>query len=87
MAYVEGFLTNVAGTLKNVGGVLSLILIIMAGIVYGMSMMQPAESRGKWQTVAIGLFIGGAIMAAVVMASAAIQEESGKLLTFVLPLF
>jgi len=81
MAYVEGLLTNISGTLKNVGGILSLILIVFSGIVYGMSMMQPAESRGKWQTVAVGLFIGGAIMAAVVMASGTIQEESSKLLT------
>lgn len=85
MAYVEGLLTSISATLKNVGGILSLILIIMAGIVYGLSMMQPAESRGKWQTIAMGLFIGGAIMAAVTVASTTIQEESGKLLTLVLP--
>jgi len=84
MAYVEGLLTNISETLKNVGGILSLILIILAGIVYGLSMMQPSESRGKWQTIAVGLFVGGVIMAAVVVASAAIQEESGKLLTFFL---
>lgn len=82
MAYIEALLTNISATLKNVGGILSLILIILAGIVYGMSMMQPAESRGKWQTVAVGLLIGGAVMAAVTVASGAIQEESSKLLTF-----
>jgi zinc transporter ZupT len=85
MAYIEGLLTNMSATLKSVGGILSLILIILAGIVYGLSMMQPSESRGKWQTVAVGLLIGGAIMAAVVMASGSIQEESSKLLTFILP--
>jgi hypothetical protein len=83
MAYVEGLLTSISETLKSIGGILSLILIIMAGIVYGLSMMQPAETRGKWQNIAVGIFIGGVIMAAIVMASSLIQEESGKLLTFV----
>lgn len=82
MAYVEGLLTSVSETLKNIGGILSLILIILSGIVYGLSMMQPAETRGKWQNIAVGVFIGGVIMAAIVMASSLIQEESGKLLTF-----
>ncbi len=83
MAYVEGLLTTISETLKNIGGILSLILIIISGIVYGLSMMQPAETRGKWQNIAVGVFIGGVIMAAIVMASSLIQEESGKLLTFV----
>ena len=83
MAYAVDLLTSIATTLKSVGGILSLILIVLAGIVYGMSMMQPAESRGKWQTIAVGMFIGGMIMAAVTVAAPSIQEQSGKLLTFV----
>ncbi|HIH22855.1 TPA: hypothetical protein HA238_03950 [Candidatus Micrarchaeota archaeon] len=81
MAYVESLLTGISTTLKSVGGILSLILIVLAGIVYGLSNTQPAEVRGKWQTVAVGLFVGGMIMAAVVMSAGAIQEESSKLLT------
>jgi hypothetical protein len=83
MAYAVDLLTSIASTLKSVGGVLSLILIVLAGITYGMSMMQPAENRGKWQTIAMGMFIGGVIMAAITVAAPAIQEQSGKLLTFV----
>ena len=81
MAGIETTLTNVATSLDIIAPILSLILIVLGGIVYGLSYTQPPESRGKWQTTAIGLFIGGVIMIAIAGAATMIRDTSQTLLT------
>jgi hypothetical protein len=48
----------------------------MGGIVYGLAQTQPADMRGKWQTAAISMFIGGVIIAVVTGAANLIQSTS-----------
>ncbi len=62
---IELLLSNIRDTLINIYPILSVILIILAGIVFGLSQAQPAEQRGKWQTTAMSLLIGGVIIAAI----------------------
>lgn len=81
MAYIETLLTSIATVLKNLGGIISVILFILAGIVYGLSYMQPSESKGKWQTIAVGMFIGAIIVGAIVAASDMLTGVSQNLLT------
>ncbi len=81
MAGLEATLDGIRGLLETIAPTLSIILIILAGIVYGLAQMQPPEARGKWQNTAIGLFIGGIIIAAISAAAAMISESSQTLLT------
>ena len=78
---IEILLSNIKDTLISVYPVLSVILIILAGITYGLAQMQPADHRGKWQTTAMGLFIGGVIIAAIGFAADSIFEKSKTLLS------
>ncbi len=70
-----------SGVLSSVGPIISLMLITAGGIVYGLAQTQPAEVKGKWQTAAIGLLIGGIIVGAIVGAAATIRDTSMKLLS------
>ncbi len=72
--------SNIATFLGNIAPVISLILIILGGIVYGLAQMQPPDSRGKWQTAAISMVIGGVIVGAIAGAATFIQEQSSGLL-------
>jgi len=81
MAYIESLLASWQGTLSSIGPIVSVILIILGGIVYGISNTQPSETRGKWQTAAIGMIVGGIIVAAIVGAAALIRDSATKLLT------
>ncbi len=58
----------------NIGWGLSLLLIILAGIVYGVSQTMPPDSRGKWVNTAIGLFVGGIVIAMVLGAAGMIRS-------------
>lgn len=78
---IETTLSNVAAFLQTIAPTLSIILIILGGIAYGLAQTQPPETRGKWQTTAIGLVVGGIIVAAIAGAAALIQETSSGLLT------
>lgn len=78
---LETTATNIATFLANIAGPISLILLILSGIVYGLAQTQPPETRGKWQTTAISMFIGGAIVFAIAMAAPSIQQTAGGLLT------
>jgi len=57
------------------------MLITAGGIVYGLAQTQPSEVKGKWQTAAIGLVIGGLIVGAVWGSATAIRDNAAKLLT------
>lgn len=72
--------SNVASFLSNIAPVISLILIILGGIMYGVAQTQPADTRGKWQTAAISMVIGGVIVGAIAGAASFIQEQSTSLL-------
>ena len=72
---------NVTATLRVIAPFLSIILMTLGGIVYGLSFTQHAEVRGKWQTTGIGLFVGGVIIMAITVAAPKLQEGSGTLLT------
>lgn len=80
MAYIETLVAGWLEVLKNVGPMISVILIILGGIIYGLSHTQPAEVRGKWQAAAVGMVVGGIIMGAIIGAASTIQEISSKLL-------
>ncbi len=77
---LEVLASNVAGLLASIAPVISLILIILGGIVYGVAQTQPPDSRGKWQAAAISIVIGGVIIGAIAGAASIIQETSSGLL-------
>jgi hypothetical protein len=81
MAYIETLLASWQATLSNIGPAISVILIILGGIAYGLASTQPSEMRGKWQTAGISMVVGGIIVAAIVGAARLIADASGKLLT------
>lgn len=80
MAYIETLIAGWVEILKTIGPMISIVLIILGGIVYGLSNLQPSEVRGKWQATAIGMIVGGIIIGAIVGAADVIQEVSSKLL-------
>jgi uncharacterized membrane protein SirB2 len=77
---LETTATNIATFLTTIAPVISLILIVLGGITYGLAQMQPPETRGKWQTTAISMVIGGIIVAAIAGAATLIQRTSAELL-------
>ncbi len=60
--YIVSALEEWKNVLIEVGTALAVILVIVGAIVYGLSQMQPAEMRGKWESVAMGLVIGGLVI-------------------------
>lgn len=81
MAYVETLLSSWLEVMKSAGVTLSLLLIIVGGLVYGLAQLQPGDTRGRWQSTALGLFIGGVLIAAIIGAAELIQSVSSNLLT------
>jgi hypothetical protein len=77
---LEVVASNIAAFLTSIAPVISLILIILGGITYGLAQTQPPEMRGKWQTAAISMVIGGLIVGAIAGAATFIQEQSSGLL-------
>ncbi|MBN2477808.1 hypothetical protein JXB01_00780 [Candidatus Micrarchaeota archaeon] len=81
MAYIENLLDSILGVLRSIGPTISLIMILLGGIIYALSQAQPAETRGKWVTTAVGLLVGGVIVGAIVGAASMITDVSMQLLT------
>ena len=77
---LEVVASNIAAFLSSIAPVISLILIILGGITYGIAQTQPPEMRGKWQTAAISMVIGGLIVGAIAGAAPFLQEQSAGLL-------
>lgn len=73
---IETTLSNIAAFLGNIAPVLSVILILLGGIMYGLAQTQPPETRGKWQTTAISIFVGGVIVAVIAGGAALIQQTA-----------
>lgn len=78
---LEVVASNIAAFLQNIAPVISIILIVLGGIVYGLAQAQPADMRGKWQTAAISMLIGGIIIAVIAGAAELIQQTSSQALT------
>ena len=62
---IEILLSNIRDTLIGIYPMMSMILIILSGIIWGLAQAQPAEQRGKWQNMATGFLVGGIIIAAI----------------------
>jgi len=77
---LEVLASGVASFLLTIGPVISIILIVLGGIMYGIAQTQPGEMRGKWQTAAISMFLGGIIIAVITGAASLIQTTSSGLL-------
>jgi len=77
---LEVVASNIASFLSNLAPIISLSLILLGGILYGVAQTQPPDTRGKWQTAAISMFIGGVIVGAIAGAAVFIQEQSSGLL-------
>lgn len=58
---------------------ISMLLIIVGGLLYGIAQLQPGETRGKWQTTGLAIVIGGILIAAILGAADLIQEVSSNL--------
>ena len=78
---LEVAVANVLGVLTSIAPGIAVILVTLGGITYGLAQMQPGESRGKWQTIAISMVVGGIIVAAVTFAADSIVKVSGGFLT------
>jgi len=72
--------SNIASLLSALAPTIAIILIMAGGITYGLAQTQPGETRGKWQTVAIGMVVGGIIVMAITGAASFITEQSANLL-------
>ncbi len=79
MAFVETLLSSWLETLKSAGTMISMLLIIVGGLLYGIAQLQPGETRGKWQTTGIAIVVGGILIAAILGAADLIQEVSSNL--------
>ena len=77
---LEVVASNVAAFMGNIAPIISIILIISGGIVWGLAQMQPAEARGKWQMTGLSMVVGGLIVGAIAGAATFIQEQSAGLL-------
>ncbi len=72
--------TNISNALSSLAPTIAIILITLGGITLGLAQTQPGETRGKWQTVAISMIIGGMIVAAITLSASLIVEASGNFL-------
>lgn len=72
--------SNIAALLSSLAPTIALILVTAGGITYGLAQTQPGEVRGKWQTVALGMVVGGIIVMAVTAAASWIVDQSANIL-------
>ena len=75
------FLRSLQTTLQEIGPILSAILFVVAGIIYAFGQLQPAEGRGRYQSWAMGLVVGGFVVGALSFAAPALAGIAGGLLT------
>lgn len=80
MAEILNIVESTKLILLDLGPDISIILIVLSGIIYGLSYTQPANTRGKWQSIAAGVLIGGIIVAAITGAAELIQRTSSTVL-------
>lgn len=80
MAGIVDLLTNWQGTLQTAGPIVSVLLILLGGIMFGLAQVQPAESRGKWNMWALSFLVGGFIVGAIVASAVALEKIAEGLL-------
>jgi len=80
MSGIVNLISGIKDTLLSLGPNIAVILIVLGGIVYGLSYTQPASQRGQWQSIGIGLFVGGIIVGALTGAAEMIASTSQTLL-------
>lgn len=73
-------LSGIQELLLQAGPLVSVILIVLGGIAYGMAMTQPSDQRGKYITTAYALIAGGVVVAAITGAATLIAGQSANLL-------
>ena len=73
-------LTAVQDTLLQVGPIVSVILVVLGGLSYGIAQTQPSDQRGKYITTAYALIAGGIVVAAITGAATLIAQNSANLL-------
>lgn len=78
MATVVDIVKGWKGDVLALAPSVSVILIVGGAIVYGLAQIQPAEKRGQWQSLAIGMVIGGIIIAAIYGAAETIIFANAK---------
>ncbi len=79
MAVVDT-LTGIENALLQIGPIISVILIVLGGLAYGLAQTQPADQRGKYITTAYALIAGGIVVAAITGAATLIAGNSANLL-------
>lgn len=72
--------SSIASFLTTIAPIIALILIVLGGIMYGLAQTQPPDTRGKWQTAAISMIVGGIIVGAISGAATIIESTSANLL-------
>ena len=73
-------LTGVQNDLLRIGPIVSVILLVLGGLAYGLAMTQPSDQRGKYITTAYALLAGGIVVAAITGAASGIANQSQSLL-------
>ena len=79
MAVVDT-LTGIENTLLQIGPIVSVILIVLGGMAYGLAQTQPSDQRGKYITAAYALIAGGIVVGAITGAATFIAGQSATLL-------
>ena len=74
-------LSLVRDTLLQIGPIVSVILIVLGGLAYGLAQTQPSDQRGKYITTAYALIAGGIVVAAITGAASFIATQSQYLIT------
>jgi len=78
---LEVIASNFVSVLTTLAPIIALILVLLGGIMYGVAQTQPPDTRGKWQSAALSMLVGGAIVAAITMAAGSIVDVAGTALT------
>jgi hypothetical protein len=73
-------LTGIKDVLLQVGPIVSVILIVLGGLAYGLAMTQPSDQRGKYITTAYALLAGGIVVGAITGAATLIAGQSADIL-------
>jgi hypothetical protein len=58
---------------------------VLGAITYGLAQTQPAENRGKWQSMAMGMVVGGIIVADILIHPAGTQAATNGLASIATP--
>jgi hypothetical protein len=81
MSGIIDLLTNWQATLQIAGPIISVLLILLGGLMFGLAQVQPAESRGKWNTWALSFLVGGFVVGAIVASATTLEKIAEGLLS------